>query len=527
MDIEEFRKAGYAAVDAICDYYSSLGERPVKAEVQPGYLIDKLPTEAPQVGEKFDLISQGFQNDILPGITHWQSPQFFAYFPANSTFECMLADLYSASVSNPGFNWICSPACTELEQVVVEWIAKMLGLSEHFWGSSGVGGGVIMGSASESAFTAAIAARERALRHLAVQAGAEPAANGLIDVPDEIRYQYGQKLVVYGSTQTHSLGAKAALMLGLPFRAVAVSIEDGYALRGESLRRAIEKDVSAGLVPFLVFASVGTTSTGAVDRVGEIGTVLKDYPTAFLHVDAAWAGVAYALPDQREYLRLAEVNEYADSFCTNFHKWGLTTFDCSIFCVRDRKDLTQSFDVTPAFLRSKEADAGTVIDYRNWQIALGRRFRSLKVWFVLRSYGVQGFQKHLERGIDQCRQLEELVRSSANFELVTPPSLSLLVLRLRPHSTASGHPQGQALLSDDMLNILNQRLHDHLNARYDVFLTQTVLHSTERNIFCIRFAMGGLHTTFEDVKKTWAVIVAEGEQVLKAWDEEQMAVSVE
>ncbi|WVQ97896.1 hypothetical protein IAU59_005013 [Kwoniella sp. CBS 9459] len=524
MDIEEFRKAGYAAIDSICDYYASLRERPVKAQVEPGYLVDKLPKEAPQTGESFDLISKDFKDDILPGITHWQSPQFFAYFPANSTFEGMIADLYSASVSNPGFNWVCSPACTELEQVVVEWIAKMLGLSESFWGSSGVGGGIIMGSASESAFTAAMAARERALRQISRETGVQEAENGQIQVPDEIRNEYSQKLVVYGSTQTHSLGAKAALMLGLPFRPVAVSVKDNYSLRGEDLRQAMEKDKAAGLVPFLVYATVGTTSTGAVDNIGEIGQVMKDYPTTFLHVDAAWAGVAYALPDYRETLRLDEVNQYADSFCTNFHKWGLTTFDCSIFCVRDRNDLTQTFDVTPAFLRSKEADAGTVIDYRNWQIALGRRFRSLKAWFVLRSFGVQGFQKHLKGGIEQCKQLAEVIRASSTFELVTDPSLALLVFRLSPHTT-KGASTSHATQTDDILNILNQRLHDRLNARYDVFLTQTVLHSKERNIFCIRFAMGGVYTTFEDVLKTWKVIEQVGEEVLRTWEEEQKLIA--
>ncbi|KAK8846820.1 hypothetical protein IAR55_005908 [Kwoniella newhampshirensis] len=512
MDIEQFRKAGYAAIDAICDYYQTLSERPVKAQVQPGYLLDKLPKEAPAKGEPFNQIAAAFQNDVLPGITHWQSPQFFAYFPANSTFEGMIADLYAASVSNPGFNWICSPACTELEQVVVDWVAKMLGLAPSFWTSSGVGGGVIMGSASEAALTAAMAARERALRRIA---GIEHAAeNGDIQVPEEIRRKNGQKLVIYGSTQTHSLGSKAAIMLGLPFRAIPVSAEDSYSLRGDAVKQAIDADVAAGLVPFLVIATVGTTSSGAVDRIAEIGEVLKAYPTVFLHVDAAWAGVAYALPQYREMLRLTELNEYVDSFCTNLHKWGLTTFDCTLLYVRDRRDLTQTFDVTPAFLRSKEADAGAVIDYRNWQIALGRRFRSLKIWFVLRSFGVEGFQQHLERGISQCTLLADIVGRSKNFEIVTKPSLALLVFRLSPSSRAD--------LTGDILDVLNQRLHDRLNARYDVFLTQTVLHSVERNIFCIRFAMGGVHTTFDDVQATWSIVEAEGEEVLKRWDGDRL-----
>nr|XP_018265527.1 aromatic-L-amino-acid decarboxylase [Kwoniella dejecticola CBS 10117]OBR87685.1 aromatic-L-amino-acid decarboxylase [Kwoniella dejecticola CBS 10117] len=490
MDIEQFRKAGYAAVDSICDYYANIQNVPVKAQVQPGYLIDQLPTSAPEDGQEFSTIQQDFGKLILPGITHWQSPSFFAYFPSNSTFECMIADMLASSVSNPGFNWICSPACTELEQVVVEWAAKLLGLEKTFWGSSGVGGGVIMGSASDCAFTAGIAARERALRDLALQNG----------------------LVIYGSTQTHSLGAKTAVMLGLPFRAVPVSIEDNYALTGASLKEAIEADIAQGLIPFLVYATVGTTSTGAVDKIDEIGGVLTNYPTVFLHVDAAWAGVAYALPEYRAPLELNGVNKYADSFCANFHKWGLTTFDCSIFCVKNRKDLTQALDVTPTYLRSKEADAGTVIDYRNWQPALGRRFRSIKLWFVLRSYGVKGFQQHLLRGIEHCQQLEKIVKQSSKFEIVTPPSLALIVFRLNPAKS-----QENANIDDDELNLINQKLFTALDLRYDIFLTQTVLHSKERNMFVIRLAMGGVHTKFSDVENAWRIVEEEGEKVLSEW----------
>ncbi|OWZ66171.1 hypothetical protein AYX15_02457 [Cryptococcus neoformans] len=512
MDIEEFRKAGYAAVDAICNYYEQLSQKPVKAEVEPGYLLEKLPSEAPVKGEPFEQITASFQSDILPGITHWQSPNFFAYFPSNSTFEGMLADLYTASVSNPGFNWICSPACTELEQVVVDWVAKIFGLSSSFWTNSKVGGGVIMGSASEAALTAAMAARERVLRILSKDDKA--AANEDIEISDDVRQKYGQKLVIYGSTQTHSIGAKAAILLGLPFRAVPVTAEDQYALRGHALRAAIETDVAAGLIPFLAIGTVGTTSSGAVDRIAEIGQVLKDYPTMFLHIDAAWAGVAYALPEYRDQLRLAEVNEYANSVSVNLHKWGLTTFDATLMFVKDRHDLTRTFDVTPLYLRSKEADTGKVIDYRNWQIPLGRRFRSLKVWFILRSYGVEGFQRHLTRGIEQCQKLASIVRASPDFELVTEPVLALLVFRLVPEHTTQ--------LSSETLNNLNKRLYNRLDARKDVFLTQTALKSSNGdNVICIRFAMGGVHTKFEHVQKTWEVVKEEGRNTIDEWKKEE------
>lgn len=396
---------------------------------------------------------------------------------------------------------------------MMDWMARLLGLSDSFLTSLKTGGGLILGSASESALTAAMAARERALRLLTQEL--DPARSQAIrgsDVPVSVRDQYGQKLVMYGSTQTHSLGAKAALLLGLQFRAIPVAEADGYTLRGENLRKGIEMDIAAGFIPFFVIASVGTTSSGAIDRIGEIGEVLKSYPTAFLHIDAAWAGVAYALPAHREELRLAELNNYADSICTNAHKWGLIGFDCSLFFIRNRTDLTEAFDVTPAFLRSKEGDSGAVVDYRNWQIALGRRFRSVKLWFVLRSYGADGFRKHLQRGIDHCQQLAAIVKASRGFELVTTPSLALLVFRLKPEPGD---------FQDEVLNLLNQRLNDRLVARYDVFVTQTVLHSVEREIFCIRFSMGGLNTTMNDVMTTWRVIEAQGEEVLSEWEKDR------
>jgi len=205
---------------------------------------------------------------------------------------------------------------------------------------------------------------------------------------------------------------------------------------------------------------------------------------------------------------LAEVNKYADSLGTNLHKWGLVGFDCSLFFVRDRKNLTEAMDVTPAFLRSKEGDAGLVIDYRNWGISLGRRFRSLKVWFVLRSYGVEGFQKHLNAGIGHAHRLAAIIRASSTFELVTTPRLSLVVLRLRPKDSE---------MDDEEFNLLNQRLHARLTLRPDVFLTQTVLHGIEREVYCIRFAMGGPNTSWGDVETVWGVVELEGSEVLREW----------
>ncbi|ORX34523.1 putative aromatic-L-amino-acid decarboxylase [Kockovaella imperatae] len=513
MDIEAFRKAGYAAIDRICDYYATLAERPVKAEVKPGYLINALPDHPPEQGEDFEVISSEFEKHVLPGITHWQHGKFTAYFPSISTFESMIGELYTASVSNPGFNWICSPACTELEQVVLDWCANLFDLHPDFYIKSKRGGGVIITTASEVVLTVAIAARERALRILSekepdVEEGVKTGRVPDSDTPMKIREKYGQRLVIYGSTHTHSLGAKAALLLGLQWKAVPVSAADNYSLRGDALRRVIEEDIANGLVPFFVIGTVGTTNTGAVDRIAEIGQVCRDYPTLFFHVDAAWAGVAYSVPSLRESLRHAEVNEYADSFCTNMHKWGLVGFDCSLLYVRNRQTLTSAMSMTPFYLRSKESEAGEVIDYRNWQLALGRRFRSPKLWFVLRSFGVSGFQKHIQRGVELSSRLGDMIRSSARFELVTPQSLSMVVFRLNPGQSPN------ALASDD-LNKLNSKLSSRLDHRSDVFITPAMLGSEEGNMEVLRIQTGGYRTTMEDVLAVWKVVEEEGEALLR------------
>ncbi|QRW15365.1 aromatic-L-amino-acid decarboxylase [Ceratobasidium sp. AG-Ba] len=517
-----FRRAGYAAIDAICDYHQTLGERPVVAQVEPGYLGKALPNEAPQRGEKFDIIANDFQRLIMPGITHWQHPSFFAYFPTANTFEGVLADLLSTSVSNPGFNWACSPACTELEAIVMDWSAKLFGLDPTFCIESGVGGGVILTTASDSALTAIIAARSRYTR-------LHP------DVPLD-------SLVIYGTTQTHSLGAKAALVLGLQFRAIQVDIKDDFALRGHTLKSAIEEDLGKARHPFVLIATVGTTSSGAIDNIPELGQVLQEYPDVWLHIDAAWAGVALACPEFREISCLDAMNKYAHSYCTNFHKWGLVNFDCSTLWVRERTLLTDALDVTPEFLRTKQGDTGTVIDYRNWQIALGRRFRSLKLWFVLRSFGVEGFQAHIRKGIELSKLFSSLIQQNTLFELVVPPSFALTVFRLVPPSAlatpASATPvEGQDGLAQekDLLagaspetttnaipnrfdvrskaNALNRAFYARISARKNLLLTQTDLAGT----FCIRFAVGAVRTEEKHIREAVDVLIEEAQATLREW----------
>ncbi|KAH7909776.1 pyridoxal phosphate-dependent transferase [Hygrophoropsis aurantiaca] len=501
MDIEQFRKAGYQAIDRICDYYYSLQNKPVASQVEPGYLRKALPESAPENGEDFQIIADDYQKFIVPGLTHWQHPSFFAYFPTACTFEGILGELYATSASNPGFNWSASPACTELEAVVTDWAAKLLGLDPAFYNSTETGGGVIQTTASDSVLIATVAARARYLSK-------HPSARI-------------EELVIYTTTQTHSLGKKAGLVLGLAVRALEVEgfgeNGEGFGLTGERLSRAIEEDLDMGRRPFVLIATVGSTSSGAVDYLADIGQTLAAYPSEsiWLHVDAAWAGVSMACPEYREPCQLSAVNNYADSYCTNFHKWGLINFDSSFMWVRHRQNLINALDITPEFLRTKHGDAGTVIDYRNWHLGLGRRFRSLKAWFVFRSYGVQGFQKYIRDTVHLNEFFAKLITDSAQFTLVVPPFLALTVFRLVPPSIAPKNSNGNKDtpngVDNEKINALNRKFYARLSARTDIALTQTDLNGT----FCIRLAVGAARTSEEDIKRAYDILCEEADLVLR------------
>ncbi|KAE8226461.1 hypothetical protein CF319_g945 [Tilletia indica] len=523
LDIEGFRSAGYSAIDAICKYYANLDDLPVQPQVEPGFLKEQLPDSAPEEGEEWSTIDRDFHQVIMPGMTHWQSGMFAAYFPGNATFEGSLADLYASSVSMPGFNWACSPSATELELITVDWWAKMLGLGPRFLSLApgSKGGGIIHGSASEVCITIAIAARERMLIELAkldpppaidggVLAGST-ITNGNCDIASEIatakwRGDHTSRFVLYATTQTHSIAIKAATVLGLSFRALEVRAEDAYALRGHTLQAALEEDKEAGRIPFMLVLTIGTTSSGGVDNITEVVEVARQYPNMWLHIDAAYAGVALALPELRESSHLDAINAHIDSFSTNAHKWGLTQFDCSPLHVKDRSALTRALTVTPEFLRTKQGDAGTVLDLRNMQLSLGRRFRSLKLWFVLRSYGVRGFQAHLRHSIACAKIFQEAMRDDEiPFEFVAPPRWSLIVFRLNPSGI-----KGQSEELDD----LNRHFMDRINARSaEIVLTQTVL--PERG-FCIRYVVGQPRLREHHVVQAFKIIKECAEKTLRA-----------
>ncbi|KAK4701034.1 hypothetical protein P7C70_g5203, partial [Phenoliferia sp. Uapishka_3] len=436
-----FRKAGYEAIDRVCEYMETMeqGKVDVIAPVAPGYLAPLIADSVPVAGEDWSTISGDFDKVIMPGITHWQHPSFFAYFRLDVSFQ-------------------------------------------H---EGGVGGGIIMGSASESCLTAVIAARERALRIL-------PTATF-------------ENLVIYGTTQTHSVGAKAALILGLEFRAIETKEDDLWGLRGSTLKAALDEDIAKGKVPFALLVTLGSTSTGAIDNIAEVTAVAADYPALFIHCDAAWAGVYLACPELREGCQLDAINARSNaigtsaaicasgevhSFCTNLHKSGLVTFDASCLWIRDRTLLTEALDVTPPFLRNKHSDSGAVVDFRNWQLALGRRFRSLKLMFVLRSHGVNGFQSHLRKLNSHAAHFSSLVLSSPNeFELFVPRRFSLVVFRLRGVSDADS-------------DRLNREFFARTSERKDIHLTPTIVGGK----YCTRLAVGSPFTKVEHIEKAWELI---------------------
>ncbi|SJX66387.1 related to Aromatic-L-amino-acid decarboxylase [Sporisorium reilianum f. sp. reilianum] len=508
MDIEGFRKAGYAAVDRICDYYASLATLPVSAAVEPGFLSASIPPTPPEHGQEWSQIDSDYHRIIMRGITHWQHPNFYGYFPCNASFEGAIADLYCASISNPGFNWSVSPSVTELEILMVDWVGRMLGLDEAVLSGEGkgVGGGVVLGSASEVALTVAIAARERCIGVLAGQFPMPTTSDGSAGQDATLsastamaawRGELTSRLVLYGTTQTHSIAAKAALILGLDFRALPVAAPH-YSLDAATLTHAIAQDEAQGRVPFLVIATIGTTSSGAVDNLTEIVQVARKHPTLWLHIDAAYAGVCLSLPEMRTEMHLDAINAKqggVDSFSTNLHKWGLVQFDCSPLLVRDRGDLSRALTITPTYLRTKHGDAGNVLDLRNLQISLGRRFRSLKIWFVLRSFGVQGFLRHLRSTMQLANVFQRHLEQDASglFQIVAPPKWALVVFRLKSERLEQGQVEE-----------LNKAFWNDLQELADKFvLTQTSLPEVGS---CVRFVVGSPQTRKEHVDQTWALI---------------------
>jgi aromatic-L-amino-acid decarboxylase len=466
---DQFRARAHDALDLILDYHATIGTRPVRSQAKPGDVLAALPDLPPtEAGDdaEWPAILDDVREIILPALTHWQSPGFFGYFPATGSWPAVLGDLLSTSLCVQGMLWQTSPAVTELETRMLDWMARLCDLPEKFLSTS-TGGGVIQGTASEATLVALVAARHR-VRQL------HPDTNP-------------QTLAAYTSTQAHSSVLKATRIAGIEHLRL-VPTDTNHALDPDALRAMIEHDIADGLTPFYICATAGTTSSGAFDHIDRIAQVRDDLaPDAWLHVDAAWAGSAAVCPEFRWFL---EGLDGADSYCTNPHKWLLTNFDCDLFYVADRATLVDSLSVTPEYLRNTASDSGAVIDYRDWQIPLGRRFRSLKLWFVMRHYGAAGLQAHIRQHVRWAQWLEEQILADDRFELAAPRSLALVCLRLAGDRDA----ETGALL-------------EAANASGKVLLTHTTLPDAKgRDRYTIRVAIGGVNNSLESVQALWALL---------------------
>ncbi|KAF3397475.1 Aromatic-L-amino-acid decarboxylase [Talaromyces pinophilus] len=436
MNAETFRQAALDVIEDIINYNRSLPQRPVLSQVEPGFLEPQLPSEAPYDGEAWAQIRDDTMSKVVPGITHWQSPNYFAIFPAIVTYPSILGEMYSAAFTAPAFNWLCSPASTELETIVMDWLAKALHLPNSFLStSSSGGGGVIHGSASEAITTVMVAARERYVRTTVDQEGL---IEGTSERENRMAY-LRTRLVAIGSEETHSSTRKAAIIASTQYRMIPVFLQEGCAITGSRLEDVLEKCREEDLHPFYLTATLGTTTSCAVDLFHEISYVKQKWPLLWVHVDAAYAGAALIC---EEYQHYSKQMESFDSFNFNMHKWLLVNFDCSCLFIKRRGDLTRTFNVQPAYLRNSYSDSGLVTDYRDWQIPLGRRFRALKVWFVMRTYGIKGLQEHIRRSLRLGDLFADLLKERSDIiEVLSGPSFALTCFRISPEAVNDNSEQ--------------------------------------------------------------------------------------
>ncbi|XP_039302793.1 aromatic-L-amino-acid decarboxylase-like [Solenopsis invicta] len=474
MDTSEFVEFAKATIDYVADYTETLRNKNVLPDVEPGYLSKLLPKEAPQKSEKWQEVLKDVEQYIMPGITHWNSPHFHAYFPTANSYPAIVAEILSCAIRCIGFSWITSPACTELEVITCNWLGKLLGLPNEFLNSpNGTGEGVIQGSASECTFLCLLAAKDHTTRRV----------KRLHSEMDENHIK--SKLVAYTSNLSNSSVEKAGILGSMPMRLLPV--DDKCSLRGETLKKVIQEDLEKSLIPSYVVATLGTTGTCAFDNIDEIGLICKEY-NIWLHIDAAYAGAAFVCP---EYRHLMSGVQYADSFNVNAHKWLLTNFDASVLWVKDSRRLIETFSVNRIYLAHDKE--GFVPDYRVRQIPLGRRFRSLKLWFVIRIYEVQGLQEHIRRTIKLAQLFENYVRSDDRFEVVTEVVMGLVCFRIKGD------------------NSLTKKLVDRLQARKQIYL----IVSTYQHKLVARFVVCSRLCREEDIAFSWNEISRQTTEILQ------------
>ncbi len=467
MPVEEFRRAGYQLIDWIAEHFRHIDEVPVLPAVEPGEIKNMLPDRPPRNGEAMEKILADIDRVIMPGITHWNHPRFFAYFSITGSGPGILGELLSAALNVNGMLWKTSPAATEVEQVVLAWFRRMLGLPEDFWG-------IIYDTASVSSMHAIAAAREQ-LKEFQVR---EKGLAGRSDLP---------RLRLYTSEQAHSSIEKAAITLGIGLEGVRkIPVDSEFRMVPDLLEKAIREDRQAGWLPFCVVATVGTTSTTSIDPVPEIAKICRQ-ENLWLHVDAAYGGTAAVVPEMRQVLAGCEE---ADSLVVNPHKWLFVPIDLSAFYTRKPEVLKQAFSLVAEYLRT-DADS-QVENLMDYGIQLGRRFRALKLWFVMRYFGQEGIVNRIRYHLSLAKRFADWIDRHPNFRRMAPTPFSTICFRAEPPT-----------LSDpDSLNRFNETLLEKINARRRVFLSHTKLHGN----YVIRVAIGNLHTSERHLEEAWELI---------------------
>ncbi|KAK5647194.1 hypothetical protein RI129_002086 [Pyrocoelia pectoralis] len=483
MDVDEYRIRGKEMVDYIADYLKNIRSRRVFPDRVPGFLRLQIPESAPIEGESWVDIFPDVENIIMPSVTHWQSPHMHAYFPALNSFPSLLGDMLSDAINCLGFTWASSPACTELETIVLNWLGKMIGLSDDFLhtGSDSTGGGVIQTTSSEATLVCLLAGRTQAIKKYQEI------------YPDLEDVEINARLVGYCSDQAHSSIEKAALIGLVKMR--YVESDENFSMRGPALLQAIKRDREKGLIPFWICATLGTTGACAFDNLDEIGKICSE-ERIWLHVDAAYAGSAFICPEFRIWLKGVE---NADSIAFNPSKWLMVHFDCTAMWVKNSAALHRTFNVEPLYL--KHENSGLAIDYMHWQIPLSKRFRALKLWFVIRNYGIKGLQNHIREGVRLAQKFESLLSADSRFEVAAPRHLGLVVFRLT----------GENRLTEKLLKKLNSRGNLHC------------VPAAIKDKYVIRFTVTSQFTTVDDIVKDWKEIKVVSESILSEVEEEQNA----
>ena len=464
MTNEEFRKNAHQVADWMADYLENVGQYPVKPGLRPGEIKNQLPSSAPSYGEDFDKIFKDFQEIILPGMTHWQHPGFFAYFPANNSEPSILAEMLMATMGAQCMLWLTSPSAEELEERMMEWLREALALPESWTG-------VIQDSSSSSTLVSILTAREK-------RSGFEINRRGFTNK---------EKYRVYTSTQGHSSIDKDVKIAGIGIEnLVKIEVDEKFAMIPQLLEKAIREDIALGFTPLCIVSTLGTTSSTAVDPFPAIGRICSKY-NCWHHIDASYAGTALLLPEMRW---MSAGTETADSFVVNPHKWMFTNFDCSAYYVKDKEALINTFSILPEYLKTPEDKI--VNNYRDWGVPLGRRFRALKLWFVMRSFGITGMQEKIRNHIAFGQWIKEEVLRTPGIELMAPVFLNLICFRFHPAEWEE----------EAKLNKLNALILQRLNDSGKVMLTHTKLNGK----YLLRFVAGQTNITLKDVKNGWDII---------------------